>query len=145
MRKLTSKKKLVRTEILNTIRIVCEGERHVQADVAAEIAKHTARTLPSELAAFCSGTAAQEYGLRVSWSRPPDPRTIPVNDLNGSPATLQHTIDRLPGMLDLWRLSAQPPQQGQRQPASLSLPVITADRALGVCRRVHECFREACH
>jgi DNA-binding NarL/FixJ family response regulator len=35
-------KSLVRTEILNTIRAVYEGERHVQADVAAEIAKHTA-------------------------------------------------------------------------------------------------------
>jgi DNA-binding NarL/FixJ family response regulator len=35
-------KSLVRTEILNTIRVVYKGERHVQADVAAEIAKHTA-------------------------------------------------------------------------------------------------------
>jgi DNA-binding NarL/FixJ family response regulator len=35
-------KSLVRTEILNTIRAVYEGERLVQADVAAEIAKHTA-------------------------------------------------------------------------------------------------------
>jgi DNA-binding NarL/FixJ family response regulator len=35
-------KSLVRTEILNTIRVVHEGERSVQADVAAEIAKHTA-------------------------------------------------------------------------------------------------------
>jgi DNA-binding NarL/FixJ family response regulator len=35
-------KSLVRTEILNTIRVVYEGERRVQADVAAEIAKHTA-------------------------------------------------------------------------------------------------------
>jgi DNA-binding NarL/FixJ family response regulator len=35
-------KSLVRTEILNTIRVVHEGERRVQADVAAEIAKHTA-------------------------------------------------------------------------------------------------------
>src|ERR1700729_1809838 len=35
-------KSLVRTEILNTIRIVHEGERRVQADVATEIAKHTA-------------------------------------------------------------------------------------------------------
>jgi DNA-binding NarL/FixJ family response regulator len=34
-------KSLVRTEILNTIRVVNEGERRVQADVAAEIAKHT--------------------------------------------------------------------------------------------------------
>ena len=35
-------KSLVRTEILNTIRVVYEGERRVQADVATEIAKHTA-------------------------------------------------------------------------------------------------------
>jgi DNA-binding NarL/FixJ family response regulator len=35
-------KSLVRTEILNTIRIVYQGERSVQADVATEMAKHTA-------------------------------------------------------------------------------------------------------
>jgi DNA-binding NarL/FixJ family response regulator len=35
-------KSLVRAEILNTIRAVNEGERRVQADVATEIAKHTA-------------------------------------------------------------------------------------------------------
>src|ERR1700721_1960406 len=35
-------KSLVRTEILNTIRVVYEGERRVQSDVATEIAKHTA-------------------------------------------------------------------------------------------------------
>ena len=35
-------KSLVRTEILNTIRVVHEGERRVQVDVAAEIAKHMA-------------------------------------------------------------------------------------------------------
>jgi DNA-binding NarL/FixJ family response regulator len=35
-------KSLVRTEILNTIRLVYSGERQVQADVATEIAKHTA-------------------------------------------------------------------------------------------------------
>lgn len=35
-------KSLVRTEILNTIRAVYEGERRVQPDVAAEIAQHTA-------------------------------------------------------------------------------------------------------
>jgi DNA-binding NarL/FixJ family response regulator len=34
-------KSLVRTEILNTIRIVFAGEKQVQADVAAEMAKHT--------------------------------------------------------------------------------------------------------
>jgi DNA-binding NarL/FixJ family response regulator len=35
-------KSLVRAEILNTIRVVHAGERRVQADVAAEMAKHTA-------------------------------------------------------------------------------------------------------
>jgi DNA-binding NarL/FixJ family response regulator len=35
-------KSLVRTEILNTIRIVYAGEMQVQPDVAAEMAKHTA-------------------------------------------------------------------------------------------------------
>jgi DNA-binding NarL/FixJ family response regulator len=35
-------KSLVRTEILNTIRIVHAGEKQVQADVAAEMAKHIA-------------------------------------------------------------------------------------------------------
>jgi len=38
-------KSLVRTEILNTIRLVHAGEKQVQADVAAEIAKHTAHAL----------------------------------------------------------------------------------------------------
>jgi DNA-binding NarL/FixJ family response regulator len=37
-------KSLVRTEILNTIRDVYGGEKRVQADVAAEIEKHTADT-----------------------------------------------------------------------------------------------------
>jgi DNA-binding NarL/FixJ family response regulator len=35
-------KSLVRTEILNTIRLVFEGEKRIQPDVAAEIAMHTA-------------------------------------------------------------------------------------------------------
>ena len=35
-------KSLVRTEILNTIRVVHGGEKQVQPDVAAEMAKHTA-------------------------------------------------------------------------------------------------------
>jgi DNA-binding NarL/FixJ family response regulator len=35
-------KSLVRTEILNTIRIVYAGEKQVQVEVAAEMAKHTA-------------------------------------------------------------------------------------------------------
>jgi len=38
-------KSLVRTEILDTIRIVYSGEKQVLADVAAEIAKHTADAL----------------------------------------------------------------------------------------------------
>jgi DNA-binding NarL/FixJ family response regulator len=37
-------KSLVRTEILNTIRAVYKGERRVQDDIAAEIAKHTANS-----------------------------------------------------------------------------------------------------
>jgi DNA-binding NarL/FixJ family response regulator len=35
-------KSLVRTEILDTIRLVHAGEKRIQADVAAEMAKHTA-------------------------------------------------------------------------------------------------------
>jgi DNA-binding NarL/FixJ family response regulator len=35
-------KSLVRAEILNTIRLINTGERQVQADIATEIAKHTA-------------------------------------------------------------------------------------------------------
>ena len=35
-------KSLVRTEILNTIRLVSGGEKQIQADVAAEMAKHAA-------------------------------------------------------------------------------------------------------
>jgi two-component system, NarL family, response regulator len=44
-------KSLVRSEILNTIRIVYAGEKQVQAEVAAEIAKHTAHAAltPREL------------------------------------------------------------------------------------------------
>src|SRR6202044_2205168 len=38
-------KSLVRSEILNTIRVVYAGEKQVQADVAAEIAKHMADAL----------------------------------------------------------------------------------------------------
>jgi two-component system, NarL family, response regulator len=38
-------KSLVRGEILNTIRIVFAGEKQVQPDVAAEIAKHTGHAL----------------------------------------------------------------------------------------------------
>ena len=38
-------KSLVRTEILNAIRVVHAGERQVQAEVASEIAKHTAHAL----------------------------------------------------------------------------------------------------
>src|SRR3984885_12882052 len=38
-------KSLVRSEILNTIRVVYAGEKQVQADVAAEIAKHAAHAL----------------------------------------------------------------------------------------------------
>src|SRR3984893_16536097 len=38
-------KSLVRTEILNTIRAVYRGEKQIQADVAAEMAKHMAHAL----------------------------------------------------------------------------------------------------
>jgi DNA-binding NarL/FixJ family response regulator len=38
-------KSLVRTEILNTIRVVYAGEKQIQPDVAAEMAKHTAHAL----------------------------------------------------------------------------------------------------
>jgi DNA-binding NarL/FixJ family response regulator len=38
-------KSLVRSEILNTIRVVHAGEKEIQADVAAEMAKHTAHAL----------------------------------------------------------------------------------------------------
>jgi DNA-binding NarL/FixJ family response regulator len=38
-------KSLVRSDILNTIRVVHAGEKQVQADVAAEIAKHMAHAL----------------------------------------------------------------------------------------------------
>jgi DNA-binding NarL/FixJ family response regulator len=64
-------KSLVRTEILNTIRVVHEGERRVQADVAAEIAKHTAdatlTTLEIEvLRLVASGHANKEISARLS-------------------------------------------------------------------------------
>ena len=64
-------KSLVRTEILNTIRAVHEGERRVQADVAAEIAKHTAdaaltaRELEG-LRLIASGHANKEISARLS-------------------------------------------------------------------------------
>jgi DNA-binding NarL/FixJ family response regulator len=64
-------KSLVRTEILQTIRIVFEGERRVQADVAAEIAKHTAdASLTSReievLGLIASGCANKEISARLS-------------------------------------------------------------------------------
>jgi DNA-binding NarL/FixJ family response regulator len=64
-------KGLVRTEILNTIRVVYEGERRVQADVAAEIAKHTADpTLTTReievLRLVASGHANKEISARLS-------------------------------------------------------------------------------
>src|ERR1700748_1923290 len=64
-------KSLVRTEILNTIRVVCEGERRVQADVAAEIAKHTADAALTTreievLRLVASGHANKEISARLS-------------------------------------------------------------------------------
>jgi DNA-binding NarL/FixJ family response regulator len=63
-------KSLVRTEILNTIRVVHEGERRVQADVAAEIAKHTADAVLTTreievLRLVASGHANKEISARL--------------------------------------------------------------------------------
>ena len=63
-------KSLVRTEILNTIRAVYEGERRVQADVAAEIAKHTADAALTTreievLRLIASGHANKEISARL--------------------------------------------------------------------------------
>jgi DNA-binding NarL/FixJ family response regulator len=56
---------------LNTIRVVYEGEKRVQADVAAEIAKHTAdATLTTRelevLRLVASGHANKEISARLS-------------------------------------------------------------------------------
>jgi DNA-binding NarL/FixJ family response regulator len=64
-------KSLVRTEILQTIRVVFEGERRVQADVAAEIAKHTAdATLTGReievLGLIACGHANKEISARLA-------------------------------------------------------------------------------
>ena len=64
-------KSLVRTEILKTIRLVHEGGKRVQADVAAEIAKHTAdATLTTReievLQLVASGHANKEISARLS-------------------------------------------------------------------------------
>jgi DNA-binding NarL/FixJ family response regulator len=64
-------KSLVRTEILNTIRVVNEGDRRVQADVAAEIAKHTADAALTTreievLGLVASGCANKEISARLS-------------------------------------------------------------------------------
>jgi DNA-binding NarL/FixJ family response regulator len=64
-------KSLVRTEILNTIRAVYGGERRVQADVAAEIAKHTADAALTTreievLRLIASGHANKEISARLS-------------------------------------------------------------------------------
>jgi DNA-binding NarL/FixJ family response regulator len=63
-------KSLVRTEILNTIRAVDEGERRVQADVAAEIAKHTTDAALTTreievLRLIASGHANKEISARL--------------------------------------------------------------------------------
>jgi DNA-binding NarL/FixJ family response regulator len=64
-------KSLVRTEILNTIRVVDEGERRVQADVATEIAKHTADAVLTTreievLRLIASGCANKEISTHLS-------------------------------------------------------------------------------
>ena len=63
-------KSLVRTEILSTIRIVHAGERQVQADVAAEMAKHTADASLTNrevqvLQLVASGCANKEISARL--------------------------------------------------------------------------------
>jgi DNA-binding NarL/FixJ family response regulator len=63
-------KSLVRTEILNTIRVVHAGEKQVQADVAADIAKHTAHAAltPRELEVLklvASGYANKAISARL--------------------------------------------------------------------------------
>jgi DNA-binding NarL/FixJ family response regulator len=63
-------KSLVRTEILNTIRVVHEGEIRVQADVADEIAKHTADAALTTreievLRLVASGHANKEISARL--------------------------------------------------------------------------------
>jgi DNA-binding NarL/FixJ family response regulator len=64
-------KSLVRTEILDTNRLVYEGEKRVQADVAAEIAKHTADAALTAreievLQLVASGFANKEISFRLS-------------------------------------------------------------------------------
>jgi DNA-binding NarL/FixJ family response regulator len=64
-------KSLVRTEILNTIRVVHEGERRIQSDVAAEIAKHTADAALTTreievLRLVASGHANKDISARLS-------------------------------------------------------------------------------
>jgi DNA-binding NarL/FixJ family response regulator len=64
-------KSLVRTEILNTIRVVFEGERRVQADVATEMAKHTADAALTTrevevLRLIASGHANKEISTHLS-------------------------------------------------------------------------------
>src|SRR5580700_2378267 len=63
-------KSLIRTEILNTIRIVHAGEKQVQADVAAEMAKHTADASLTNrevqvLQLVASGCANKEISARL--------------------------------------------------------------------------------
>src|SRR5277367_785925 len=64
-------KSLVRTEILNTIRVVDEGEMRIQADVATEIAKHTADAALTTrevevLRLIASGHANKEISTHLS-------------------------------------------------------------------------------
>jgi DNA-binding NarL/FixJ family response regulator len=64
-------KSLVRTEILNTIRCVYEGKKRVQADVAAEIAKHVGEAVLTTreievLRLVASGHANKEISARLS-------------------------------------------------------------------------------
>jgi two-component system, NarL family, response regulator len=64
-------KGLVRTEILNTIRVVHGGEKHIQADIAVEIAKHTTNAMLTAreievLGLIASGNSNKDISTRLS-------------------------------------------------------------------------------
>ena len=85
-------KSLVRTAILNTIRVVYAGERCVQADVAAEIAKHTADAALTTrevqvLQLVASGHANKEISAR-SFSVAKRTSRVPSNAPSDSHRTL---------------------------------------------------------
>jgi DNA-binding NarL/FixJ family response regulator len=64
-------KSLVRTEILNTIRVVHGGEKHIQTDVAVEIARHTTDAMLTAreiqvLGLIASGNSNKKISTRLS-------------------------------------------------------------------------------